>query len=271
MKVFGALVATGLTLAAASCGGDDGEQPPESRPAPQLVDTTVVEGGSSREAALLRRTVAGMEKTSLKRITIVPAANRRETDGKRAIAITFTPIQGVTTRRQWDEWIVAGAFSRRLLAAGLPAEVDGSDDRGAFTAKPKVKGKSDPRPLPDDQEAAIGKSIRSAMKKSGGKIVRFEVHHPYGVAVDLALAPADPASFLKTRLRPLLQTLDAQRPKLEGVYLAVLDDERRLLLEWGSWTRNPAGIYWVRHDLANCSPIRQSEPPGTKPPPECPA
>ena len=102
-------------------------------------------------------------------------------------------------------------------------------------------------------------------------MVRFEVHRPYGVAVDLALAPADPANFLKTQLRALLQSLDAQRTKLEGVYVAVLDEERRLALEWGSWTRNPAGIYWVRRDLANCSPIRQSEPPGTELPPACPA
>jgi hypothetical protein len=68
-----------------------------------------------------------------------------------------------------------------------------------------------------------------------------------------------------------MEKLDVHRPRLEGFYLAVLDEDRRLAVEWGSWTRNPAGSYWVRRDLANCSPIRQSEPPGAKPPPDCPA
>jgi hypothetical protein len=56
-------------------------------------------------------------------------------------------------------------------------------------------------------------------------------------------------------------------PKLVN---ATVDGERKLALEWGSWTRNRAGAYWARRDLANCSPIRQSDPPGTEPPPACP-
>ena len=98
------------------------------------------------------------------------------------------------------------------------------------------------------------KAIRAAAKQSRGEIARLEVHRPYGVAVALVVASADPASFLKTRLRPLMASLDRQRSRLEGLYLAVLDETRRLALEWGSWTRNPAGNYWVRHDLAECGP-----------------
>jgi hypothetical protein len=84
------------------------------------------------------------------------------------------------------------------------------------------------------------------------------------------MSSREPARFLKTRLRPLMTSLDRQRSRLEGLYLAVLDETRRLVLEWASWTRNPAGSYWVRHDLAECSPIEQSAPPGTEPPPDCP-
>jgi hypothetical protein len=68
----------------------------------------------------------------------------------------------------------------------------------------------------------------------------------------------------------LIRRLDSHRRGLEGIYLAVLDERRRLALEWASWTRNPAGSYWVRHDLADCSPIEQSAPPGAEPPPPCP-
>jgi hypothetical protein len=125
--------------------------------------------------------------------------------------------------------------------------------------------------LSREQEAAVVEAIRGAVRRSGADLVRLEVHRPYGVAVAVSLAADDPAGFLKAKLRPLMQRLDGQRAKLEGVYLAVLDERRRVALEWGSWTRNPAGSYWVRRDLANCSPIRQSEPPGTKPAPACPA
>jgi hypothetical protein len=235
------------------------------------VDATVVEGGSRGERALLRRVMGGMETTTLRRIVIGPARTRRETDGGKAVAITFTPVAGATTRQQWDEWIIAGAFSRRLLADGAPAEVDGADNRGGFTARPKVAGEPDPRPLSDEREAAVVRGIRNAATKSSGTVVTLEVHRPYGLAVALSLATEDPATFLKKQLRPLLVRLDQFRPRVEGIYLAVLDGRRELVLEWGSWTRNPAGSYWVRLDLADCSPIRQSEPPGTEPPPRCPA
>jgi hypothetical protein len=278
VKVSTILAAICIGVAAVGCSGDDSEgtsdgtttAAPQSRPVPKLVETTVVEGGSAREKSLLRSAVAGMEETSLKEITIGPAATRRDTDGGKAIAITFETIEAATVRRQWDQWIVSGAFSRRLVAAGLPAEVDAQDDRGGFSARPRLKGNPDPRPLAKKQEDAIVKALRNSAKKANAEVVTLEVHRPYGAAIALTLAPADTVSFLKTELRSFLQSLDAHRPKLEGIYVGVLDQERKLALEWGSWTRNPAGVYWVRRDLANCSPIRQSEPPGTKPPPACP-
>jgi hypothetical protein len=272
VKLFGALIATCLALVAAGCGGDDDEQAAPSRLQPKLVDSTVVRGGPQRERALLRSVLSGMQKTTLTRVAIGPLEARREADGGAAVPITFTLVPGgPTVRRQWDEWIVAGAFSRRLLAAGLSAEVDGADGRGGFTARPKLPGQPDPRPLSRSQEAAVVKGIRSAARRSGGDVVRLEVHRPYGVAVALSLAAEDPASFLKGKLRPLIGRLSAHRQRLEGIYLAVLDERGRLALEWGAWTRNPAGSYWVRRDLANCSPIEQSEPPGSEPPPDCPA
>ena len=258
-------------MAGCSGGDDDDEEAPEGRAAPKLVQATTVEGGSARERALLRTVVAGMGKTSLRRIAISPPGGRRESEGEKVVAITFTAIPGETARRQWDEWIVAGGFSRRLLAAGLPAVVDAADNRAAFTARPKLEGKPDPQPLAKEREATIVRGIRGSAQESGARVVSLEVHRPYGVAVALTLAPTNPASFLKTQLRPLLGRLDTFRPRLEGVYLTVLDEQRRLALEWGSWTRNPAGSYWVRRDLADCSPIRQSEPPGREPPPACPA
>ena len=273
VRASAALIATGLALAAAGCSGsDEDQQAVESRLTPKLVTKTVVEGGSGRERALLRRVVRGMEKTTLKRIAFGPEEARREGDDGAVVAIAFTPVPGPSVRRQWEEWIVAGAFSRRLLAAGLPAEVDGSDREGGFTARPKVSGQPDPRPLSDEREAEVVEEIRNAADRSGGDVVGLEVHRPYGVAVALSVAPKNPPRFLKRKVRPLLRRLDVHRPRLEGLYLAVLDrSRRRLVMEWGSWTRNPAGSYWVRRDLANCSPIEQSEPPGAKPPPACPA
>jgi hypothetical protein len=239
---------------------------------PKLVESTVVDGGLPRERALLRRVLRGMQKTTLTRAAIGPQEGRREADGGAAVPIAFTLVRGgATVRRQWDQWIVAGAFSRRLDAAGLSAEVDGTDPGGGFTARPKLPGQPDPRPLSPSQEATVVKGVRTAARRSGGDVVRLEIHRPYGVAVALSLAAEDPASFLKEKLRPLIGRLSVQRQRLEGIYLAVLDERRRLVLEWGAWTRNPAGSYWVRRDLANCSPIEQSEPPGAEKPPACPA
>jgi hypothetical protein len=267
---------TGLAIAIVGCGGggdDNGEEAePSSRRPPKLVESIAVEGGQPRERVLLRRVVAGMERTALRRIVIGPVKARREAEGGAAVPIRFTLAPGgPTVRRQWEEWIVAGAFSRRLLNAGLSAQVDGTGADGGFTARAKVPRQPDPQPLSRRQEAAVVKGIRTAARRSGGDILRLEVHRPYGVAIALSVTADDPARFLKTKLRPLIGTLGDRRQRLEGIYLAVLDPRGRLTLEWGAWTRNPAGTYWVQRDLANCSPIAQSEPPGTEKPPPCPA
>jgi hypothetical protein len=266
------LLVAGLAVGAISLVvGDDDDQAAQARQPLKLVDATVVAGGRPRERALLRPVVRGMPETTLRRIAISRGAARGEAGDGSAVTITFTPVPGPSVRRQWEEWIVAGAFSRRLDAAGRPANVDAVDPNGSFTARPRLRGQPDPRPLSRNREAAVVKRIRTAARRSGGEVLRLEVQRPYGTAVALSLAAEDPASFLKQKLRTLIQRLDGDRAVLEGIYLAVLDNRRRLALEWGSWTRNPAGSYWVRRDLANCSPIEQSEPPGAEQPPACPA
>jgi hypothetical protein len=270
LKLSAVLIGIALALAAAGCGGDDEEPQAKGRVPAKVVSSTAVRGGSQRERALLQTTLRGMQKTTLARVVIGSPAARRGNDAAVPVAFTHVP-GGPTVRRQWDEWIVAGAFSRRLEAAGLPAEVSGTAPRGAFVARPKLPKKPDPQPLGRGRETTILKAIRRAATRSGGKVAGLEVHRPYGVAVALSLATDDPATFLKKQLRPLMARLDNNRQQLEGLYLAVLDERRLLALEWGTWTRNPAGLYWVRHDLANCSPIRQSGPPGADPPPACPA
>jgi hypothetical protein len=270
MKAAAAVVAIGLACVAGGCSGDNEETSP-GRAQPRLVAEISVQGGSRRERDLLRTVARGMGRTTLQRISIGPVGGRRKTDsGGTAVPIAFTASPGPSVRRQWDEWVVAGAFSRRLLAARLPAEVDGGSPAGGFTARPRLKGQPDPKPLSRRQVSAIVKAIRAAAKQSGGEVARLEVHRPYGAAVVLVVASREPASFLRTKLRGLMASLDRQRSRLEGLYLAVLDETRRLALEWGSWTRNPAGNYWVRHDLAECSPIEQAAPPGSEEPPPCP-
>jgi hypothetical protein len=267
-----AFAVTGLVAAVILLVVSDGDdQPAQGRQPLTLVDTTVVAGGRPRERAVLRRVVRGMPETTLRRIAISPGEARGDGGDGSAVTITFTAVPGPSVRRQWEEWIVAGAFSRRLDAAGRPAEVDAVDPNGGFTARPRLRGQPDPRPLTRRREAAVVKAIRTAARRSGGDVLRLEVQRPYGTAIALSLVADDPASFLKQELRLLIQKLNAQRAVLEGIYLAMLDEHRRLAMEWGSWTRNPAGSYWVRRDLANCSPIEQSEPPGTEPPPPCPA
>ena len=211
-----------------------------------------------------------MQKTTLERIELDEVDAAREGDA-RGLAIAFTAVSGPSVRGQWEEWIVTGAFSRSLDAAGLPAEVRATGREGSFTALPKLRGQPDPHPLSRREEATVVRGVRNAATRSGGAVVRLEVHRPYGVAVTLTLTPEDPARFLKTKFRTLLTRVGVHRERLEGIYVAVLDQERKLALEWGSWTRNRAGAYWVRRDLANCSPIRQTEPPGSEPPPDCPA
>jgi hypothetical protein len=271
-KALLAVAAAGLVGAAILLVvvSDDDGQAARGRQPVELTDKTVVAGGRPRDRAILQRVVGGMRQTTLRRIGI-SAGSARGGAGRSALTIAFTPVPGASVRRQWEEWIVAGAFSRRLDAAGMPARVDAVDPHGGFTARPRLRGQPDPRPLARKRQAAVLKAIRAAARRSGAEVLRLEVHRPYGTAIALSLAADDPASFLKQELRSLIRTLNDQRAVLEGIYLATFDERRQLAMEWGAWTRNPAGSYWVRRDLANCSPIEQSEPPGTDPAPPCPA
>lgn len=114
--------------------------------------------------------------------------------------------------RQWEEWIVAGVYSRRLDAAGVPADAGATDRDGGFTAMPRRGGNPDPMPLRVVGRRWVIRRIRAAAKRSGcGDLLRLEVHRPYGVAIAVSFAAEGPASFLNERLRPLIQSLDAHR------------------------------------------------------------
>ena len=175
----------------------------------------------------------------------------------------------VHARRVCDEAAPVGRVDRRgraqpaLLATDSPAVVDGSDDIGVFTARPKVRGEPrSPATLRRSREAIL-KGIRSAVTTVWRRPRQPQAHRPYGTAIALSVSTDDPARFLADKMQPLLTSL-VPPPSRRGRLPRVLENRRQLVLEWGSWTRNPAGTFWVRRDLADCSPIRQSGPPGTQ-------
>jgi hypothetical protein len=266
-----AVVAAGLALVAAGCfGGGDSDEPLGRKP-PQLFQSTDVSGGPRLERTLLRLAVRAMSPSTLRGVTIRPLAVRRRADPQAEVEIDFDVPRRPTVRRGWDAMMVGGGFSRRLLAAGRPAVVDTEAPEGGFIAKPRVQREPDPRPLPPVEEAALMSRVRGAVEASGAEIARLQLGRPYGPALALVLSVDDPASFLENDLGLLLRRLGLFRPRLEGLYIGVLDGDGRLVLEVGTWTRNPVSRYWVRRDLEACSPVVHfSHLEGAPPPPPCP-
>jgi hypothetical protein len=155
---------------------------------------------------------------TLQRSSIGPVTGRRTSDsGCTAVPVTFTASPGPSVRRQCDEWIVAGAFSRRLLAAGLSCRGRRKLPRGSVHRAAEAEGQPTRNLSAPRQVSAIVKAIRAAANQSGGEMARLEVHRPHGVAVALVVASHDPASFLKTKLRKLMVSLDRQCSRLETV------------------------------------------------------
>jgi hypothetical protein len=113
----------------------------------------------------------------------------------------------------------------------------------------------------------LRQDIRSAVEASGARLVRLKIWQSKFALppVELVVATATPATYLRHRLAPLVSLLGKSN---RYVFLKTVDRNGSLIFEWSTRTNRglPEGSIDVPPPLQGCSPVASR---GNTPPP-CP-
>ena len=111
------------------------------------------------------------------------------------------------------------------------------------------------------------------MKRSGGRLIEFNVFRPAGPAFALVVSAEHPGRFIQHRLEPIIAALNNIAPRVDGFYVAVTDSRQRVVFAYGraEMRGENASTVYVREDLAGCAenlPVSVEVAPDGAPP--CP-
>jgi hypothetical protein len=240
---------------------------PASALAPELGDRAalseqvsappIVSGGTATERALLRRIAARTEAQTISRIALVPSRSLPSAP-PRGVAIRFISHRA-GTRAMWEEVLIASAFRDLAIKKGLSRIVyfDGSSSRFSLVGAMEVASSAD---LMKPETARVVRNTlvaraRAAADAGGVELVEARVVGPLGPAIAVTVRTRETATFLRERLRHLTLPLHAESPRVDGVFLAVLDSEDKLV--YSEFTASRVGRTqgsWVHPDFRGCVP-----------------
>ena len=253
------LAALAVGVAAVAVGTRSAALAAETRP--QIV------GGSGTQRESVREVVRALGGTQIRRIAIIRSGNGR-------VRLAMQPARveraraNVAVRLEWDAAMVSYSSLRLSRARGLPAVL------GFSVASAQITFRSlRPRALPRFDRRRIAPAVARAVKRSGGRLVEFNLFRPAGPAFAVVVAADHPGRFIEQRLEPIVVALNTIAPRLDGFYVGVTDARRRVVFAYGrAETRGEttARLY-VRNDLAGCAenlPLSVEAPPDGAP--SCP-
>lgn len=236
------------------------------------VGTRIV-GGSPRQQAALRKIVAGIGRTSIRRIAIrKPKSGWKPFDKGDVVVSLATERGSKNLRGTWEAWLVAGIFHDVSDEAGLPPVVVAETDGDAVRLGRGVPAEQTPPPHATPEAArALAERVQKAAAESGTELADFSILEPAGLAFAVTLKTDDPARFLKKQFDPFLELM-ADTGQFEGAYFRVIDRDGETVWSAANASRMPvAANGTTRPELRGCDPI------GTFPldiddvPPPCPA
>ena len=188
----------------------------------------------------------------------VPAARIRETsiriEGDLTGALKCAPADGKV--------LILWARGDRISVVGAGRTVVPSSDRMVWAGElGRSSAVSDP---------ALVRKVEEAANASGARAIDVSVlalsrgqHVPV-----VTLESADPASYMKHRLRGFLDRIGYFKPNSLG-FVELVDADGRFA--WSAGRFPNGGMVHARPDLDQCSPVVHSQPHLLKPPPPCPA
>jgi hypothetical protein len=188
----------------------------------------------------------------------VPAAGIRET----SIRIEGDLTRALTCAPAGSEVIVFSTRGDQIRVLGVDRTVVASSDRMIWASELGT-----PRAVSDP---ALVRKVEEAAKASGARAIEVTVfalsrgqHVPA-----VTLESADPASYMKHRLRGFLDRIGYFEPN-SLAFVELVDEDGRFA--WSAGRFGNGGMVHPRPDLDQCSPIGHSQLALQKPPPPCPA
>lgn len=265
---MGRRILLAVALVCAGCGpAVASDRPADARLVsiqPSEVTTKIV-GASPKQETVLREILAGLGSTRIETIALVKPDKEW---GAPPDAVGFDAKLASTNNMlaSWQASLAGEAFDERSFELGLPplAYISVGGDSSSALGTDAASALAEPSvTLSEAQELA--RRVRKLAELHGAAVRRFDVLKPRRLAFAVELQAKDAAAFLLTGLEPTLGPLDpGNLHGTDGIYLKVVDGKGRPVLEQG------AG-YWVRADLADCSPYPMFGMLNAPPPPPCPA
>lgn len=234
---------------------------------PEKSTATPIAGGTKAQRALLREILRAMGGTQIQRIRV-----ESSTDGLRLVM--WPPRldrsrANVSVRVGWDAHVTAFTFARLSRARGGPS-VAGYSILGQRTAFGSTKG----RTLPLFDRRKIVRPVGRAVKRSGARLIEFNLFRPRGPAFAVVVEAPKPARFIELRLAPIIAALNSVSRRIDGFYIAVADAKRSVVFAYGRVDLPPglnSTTLYVREDLTGCAeslPVQNEVAPDSDPP--CP-
>jgi hypothetical protein len=241
------------------CPSDEAEFHVESV-APSDVTTKIV-GGTPKQQAVLQKILSGVGPTRLESVEIVTEIDKEWGAPPNAVGFESKAVQP-DGYSYWQGQLVGDAFGELSLELGLPPVAYIADEDGQAGG---LDFSTDPSKAPLTRAEADEALRRVAeIAKRYGASTRARVLKPKRLALAVDFRAEKPAEFLLRGLEPALAPIDDPNAKgYDWLYVKVVDAKGRRVLEDG------AG-YWVRSDLADCSPYLTFGSTMAPPPPPCP-
>jgi hypothetical protein len=232
-------------------------------------------GGSEQQRTLLARLAAGMQTDAVREIdidTLGPSEWQPHSAGAVKIVFTDVPSARRSIHSWWEDAVVAGAFRDESEIQKLPNVVVYEDDAGGARIWPRWI--SPPPVATDERTQAEESQIRDAAAGRQATVRELLIRRPDGLAPEIVIAVRNPAAFLLRKLRGFLRDLTffgpIDSPRLEGIYVRVVNRQGRFAWEGASATRVSSWAARTRPDLAGCFSLTVTGPMGQRPKP-CPA
>lgn len=237
-------------------------------PAEATVSALPISGGTPAQRTLLRHVVIALGGTQVRRIAI----SRVGTVG---VKLVMEPGRfdrsraSQSVRLEWDAHLVAYSLLRLSQRQRLPP-VLGFSVAGQSRSFRSVR----PRRLPAFDRTRILRPVQSAAKQSGSRVVELNLFRPAGPALAVVTATARPAHFIQDRLAPVISASNSVAPRLDGFYVAVVDNHGSVVFAYGNAQQRGVSStsLWVRPDLLGCAvnlPVENEVAPDGAPP--CPS
>jgi len=209
---------------------------------------TAVTGGTHAQRVLLREILHRMGGTQISGIHIKPSAM--------GVQLLMQPTRldrsrtNLSIRLRWDAEMTAYSFAKLSDSRGFPLVMGYS-----ILGQPGTFRESEPRVKRRFDREQIVPPVGMAVRRSGARLLEFNVFRPSEAVVAVVVSTPRPAHFIRNRLGPIITALIGVHGRIDGFYVAVTNSAREVVFAYARTDRprSSTSTLFVRPDLQGCA------------------